>query len=45
LPGGSLEASAFLGTLLAAGITILHFDARGPGLEERYRRAFGEYTP
>jgi ABC-2 type transport system ATP-binding protein len=45
LPGSSREASAFLGTLLAAGITILHFDARGPGLEERYRRAFGEHTP
>jgi ABC-2 type transport system ATP-binding protein len=44
LPGSSREASAFLGKLLAAGITILHFDARGPGLEERYRRAFGEHT-
>jgi ABC-2 type transport system ATP-binding protein len=45
LPGSSRAASAFLGTLLAAGINILHFDARGPGLEERYRRAFGEHTP
>ncbi len=45
LPGGSREASVFLGKLLAAGITILRFDARGPGLEERYRRAFGERTP
>jgi ABC-2 type transport system ATP-binding protein len=45
LPGTSKEASAFLQTLLAAGITILHFDARGPGLEERYRRAFGEHIP
>jgi ABC-2 type transport system ATP-binding protein len=45
LPGSSRETSAFLGKLLAAGITILHFDARGPGLEERYRRAFGEHTP
>jgi ABC-2 type transport system ATP-binding protein len=44
LPGGSREASAFLQALLTAGITILHFDARGPGLEERYRRAFGEHT-
>jgi ABC-2 type transport system ATP-binding protein len=44
LPGSSKEASAFLQTLLTAGITILHFDARGPGLEERYRRAFGEHT-
>ena len=45
LPGSSQDASAFLRTVLAAGITILHFDARGPGLEERYRRAFGEHTP
>jgi ABC-2 type transport system ATP-binding protein len=44
LPGSSKEASTFLQTLLTAGITILHFDARGPGLEERYRRAFGEQT-
>jgi ABC-2 type transport system ATP-binding protein len=44
LPGSSRDASVFLQTLLAAGITILHFDARGPGLEERYRRAFGEHT-
>jgi len=44
LPGTSRDASACLGKLLAAGITILHFDARGPGLEERYRRAFGEHT-
>jgi len=42
LPGGSKEASAFLEALLAAGVTVVHFDARGPGLEERYRRAFGE---
>lgn len=44
LLGSSREASTFLQTLLAAGIIILHFDARGPGLEERYRRAFGEQT-
>ena len=42
LPGGSREASSFLQALLHAGIVVLHFDARGPGLEERYRRAFGE---
>lgn len=41
LPGTAKEASAFLQLLLAAGITVIHFDARGPGLEERYRRAFG----
>jgi len=44
LPGRSREASSFLQALLHAGIVVLHFDARGPGLEERYRRAFGE-TP
>jgi len=44
LAGSSKEASTFLQTLLEAGITILHFDARGPGLEERYRRAFGDQT-
>jgi len=44
LPGSSRGASVFLQSLLTAGISILHFDARGPGLEERYRRAFGEHT-
>ena len=44
LPGSSKEASAFLRALLSAGVTVLHFDARGPDLEERYRRAFGERT-
>jgi ABC-2 type transport system ATP-binding protein len=45
LPGAAPQASSFLQTLLNAGIIVLHFDARGPGLEERYRRAFGERTP
>jgi len=45
LIGNPQQGSVFLGKLLAAGIIILHFDARGPGLEERYRRAFGEHTP
>jgi ABC-2 type transport system ATP-binding protein len=45
LPGGAKEASAFLEELLGAGITVIYFDARGPGLEERYCRAFGERTP
>jgi ABC-2 type transport system ATP-binding protein len=43
IPGGAKEASQLLGSLLAAGLTIVHFDARGPGLEERYRRAFREH--
>jgi ABC-2 type transport system ATP-binding protein len=42
LPGGKREATVFLRNLLAAGILVAHFDARGPGLEERYRRTFGE---
>jgi len=41
LSGGSREASTFLQKLLAAGIVITHFDARGLNLEDRYRRAFG----
>jgi ABC-2 type transport system ATP-binding protein len=44
LPGGNKEAAAFLQSLLATGVLITHFDARGPGLEERYRRAFGGQT-
>jgi ABC-2 type transport system ATP-binding protein len=42
LPGGAKEASGFLLKLLSTGITVRHFDARGPDLEERYRRTFGE---
>jgi ABC-2 type transport system ATP-binding protein len=42
VPGGAREASLFLRDLLATGVTVVHFDARGPGLEERYKRAFGE---
>lgn len=45
LPGENKEASAFLQSLLAAGVVITHFDARGPGLEERYRRMFAGNTP
>lgn len=45
LAGGNKEASAFLQSLLAAGVVITHFDARGPGLEERYRRTFGGHRP
>jgi len=42
LAGGAPEASFLLRAVLDAGIIVEHFDARGPGLEERYRRAFGE---
>jgi len=43
IPGGAKEASRLLGNLLAVGLTVVHFDARGPSLEERYRRAFREH--
>lgn len=43
IPGGAKEASQLLANLLAAGLTVVRFDARGPGLEERYRRAFREH--
>ena len=42
IPGGAAEASSLLQAILNAGMVVEHFDARGPGLEERYRRAFGE---
>jgi len=42
LTGSAPEASSLLRAILDAGIIVDHFDARGPGLEERYRRAFGE---
>lgn len=42
IPGGPAEASSLLRAILNAGVVVEHFDARGPGLEERYRRAFGE---
>jgi ABC-2 type transport system ATP-binding protein len=43
LAGGAPEASRFLHAVLNSGIVVVHFDARGPGLEERYRRAFEEH--
>lgn len=42
IPGGPAEASSLLRAILNTGLVVEHFDARGPGLEERYRRAFGE---
>jgi ABC-2 type transport system ATP-binding protein len=40
-----LLANAILGTgllqrMIGAGVNIVYFDSRGPGLEERYRQAF-----
>lgn len=40
LSGGLAQSTALLSGLFEAGITVIHFDARGPGLEERYRLAF-----
>lgn len=42
IPGGAAEASSLLRAIVNSGMVVEHFDARGPGLEERYRRAFGE---
>lgn len=39
--GGVEQASALLQHLLRAGVVVVRFDCRGPGLEERYRQAFG----
>lgn len=39
--GGTEQTTAFLQHLIAAGVRPVWFDTRGPGLEERYRRAFG----
>jgi len=43
--GGIAQGTPLLQALLAAGVIIVHFDARGPGLEERYRQAFGTGKP
>lgn len=40
LSGGTAQGSALLQAFLAAGVTVVHFDSRGPRLEERYRQAF-----
>ena len=45
LPGGSEQGTAWLQHLLSAGVKIVHFDSRGPGLEERYRQAFEKNRP
>lgn len=42
VPGGPEQGTALLARLAAAGVTIVHFDSRGPSLEERYRQAFEE---
>jgi ABC-2 type transport system ATP-binding protein len=40
VPAGSEQGTALLQRLLSAGVKIVYFDSRGPGLEERYRQAF-----
>jgi ABC-2 type transport system ATP-binding protein len=45
LPGGSEQGTAWLQHLLSSGVKIVHFDSRGPGLEERYRQAFEKNRP
>jgi ABC-2 type transport system ATP-binding protein len=39
LPNAIL-ATGFLQRMIGAGVNIVYFDSRGPGLEERYRQAF-----
>ena len=41
LPGGPVQASAFLRHLVSSGIDVVGFDTRGPALEERYKQVFG----
>jgi len=41
ISGGIENGSALLKYLLNAGVVVVRFDARGPGLEERYRQVFG----
>jgi ABC-2 type transport system ATP-binding protein len=41
ITGGTERAAELLKHLVAAGVTVLRFDPRGPDLEERYRNVFG----
>ena len=45
LSSGPEQGTRLLQRLLAAGVTVVHFDARGPRLEERYRQAFEAKDP
>jgi ABC-2 type transport system ATP-binding protein len=45
IAGGDEEVAALLRTLVAGGVSILRFDRRDLGLEERYKLAFGEKQP
>jgi ABC-2 type transport system ATP-binding protein len=39
--GGDEQATSLLRALVLGGVNVLRFDHRAPGLEERYRLAFG----
>lgn len=43
--GGDEQAASLLRALVSGGVNIIRFDHRALGLEERYRRAFGEKRP
>jgi ABC-2 type transport system ATP-binding protein len=45
IKGGDEQAAALLRALVSGGVNITRFDHRALGLEERYRRAFGEKRP
>jgi ABC-2 type transport system ATP-binding protein len=45
LSAGAAQGTALLQKLFAAGVTVVHFDLRGPNLEERYRQAFEAKRP
>jgi ABC-2 type transport system ATP-binding protein len=42
ISGADEQAAALLRTLVTGGVNVVRFDHRALGLEERYRRAFGE---
>ena len=38
--GDMIVGTGLLQKMIVAGVNIVYFDSRGPGLEERYRQAF-----
>ena len=40
LSGDKILATGLLQKLIGAGVNVVFFDSRGPGLEQRYREAF-----
>jgi ABC-2 type transport system ATP-binding protein len=45
IAGGDTQASSLLRALVTGGVSVLRFDHRSVGLEERYKLAFGEKLP